>query len=61
MNWAWRFGMIILTGVPAIIGGGLFFSIFNSWNAVIAWEVVLVILMGLVIIKGGSKSAASSH
>lgn len=60
MNWAWRFGMIILTGVPAIVGGGLFFSIFDSWNAVIAWEVILIVLMGTVIIRGG-KSAASSH
>ncbi len=60
MNWPWRFGMAILMGVPAIVGGGLFYYLFNTWNAVIAWEVVLVILMIIVIAKGG-KDTASSH
>ncbi len=60
MIWPWRFGMAILMGVPAIVGGGLFYHFFESWNAVIAWEVILVIVMLILIARGG-KDTASSH
>ena len=55
MDWAWRFGMIVLAGVPAIIGGGITFGLTESWNAVIGWEVVLVCLLVAALIKGGRK------
>ena len=30
MDWAWRFGMIVLSGVPAIIGGGIIYGLTES-------------------------------
>lgn len=56
MNWAWRFGMIVLGGIPAIIGGGLFWSLFENWTAVIVWEIVLLFLMSIVISRGDKKA-----
>jgi len=35
-------GIIIVSGIPAIIGGGLFFAIFESWIAVVVWEILLI-------------------
>ena len=35
-------GIIIVSGIPAIIGGGLFFAIFESWIAVAVWEILLI-------------------
>jgi hypothetical protein len=58
MNWAWCFGMIILTGVPAIVGGGLAWHIFEQWTPVIVWEIVLLFTMSFVISKGGRNSEA---
>ena len=58
MDWAWRFGMLVLTGVPAIIGGGITYGITGSWTAVIVWEVILACLMATAIIKGGKKGSA---
>jgi len=60
MNWAWRFGMIILTGVPAIVGGGLLWHLFEKWTGVIIWEVVLLFLMSLIISKG-DKAGSTAH
>ena len=52
MNWAWRFGIIVLSGVPAIVGGGLFWHFFEKWTAVIVWEVILFFLLSIVISRG---------
>lgn len=60
MNWAWCFGMIILTGVPAIVGGGLTWHFFQKWTAVIVWEIVLLCGMSFVISKG-AKSGEAHH
>lgn len=60
MNWAWRFGMIVLSGVPAIIGGGIAYGLTESWTAVAVWEAVLLCLLGAVLIKGG-KSDSNRH
>jgi hypothetical protein len=60
MNWAWRFGMIVLAGVPAIIGGGITYGLTNSNTAVIVWEVILFCLLVAALIKGG-KGDANSH
>ena len=59
MNWAWRFGMIILTGVPAIVGGGLFWHFFEKWTAVVIWEVVLLFLMSILISKGDNVDSTA--
>jgi hypothetical protein len=60
MNWAWIMGMMILTAVPAIIGGGLFWHFFEKWTAVIIWEVVLLFIMSFLIAKG-DKSKSEAH
>jgi len=60
MNWAWALGILILSIVPAIVGGGLFWHFFEKWTAVIIWEVVLLFLLSLVISKG-YKKAGSAH
>lgn len=60
MNWAWAFGILILSIVPAIVGGGLFWHFFEKWTVVIIWEVVLLFLLSLVISKG-YKKAGSAH
>jgi len=60
MKWAWRFGMLVLTGVPAIVGGGVMWALFEKWTAVIIWEVVLLFIISLLISKG-DKGAAAQH
>lgn len=61
MNWAWQVGMIILSGVPAIIGGGLFWSIFENWTAVIIWEIILLFGLGFVLSKRDTHGDAHAH
>ncbi len=63
MDWAWRFGMIILSGVPAILGGGITYGFTESWTGVIVWEVILFILLVTVLVKGGStrEKAVEAH
>lgn len=58
MNWAWRFGMLILTGVPAIVGGGLVWYFFEKWTAVVIWEIVLLFIMSFIISKGDKQTGA---
>ncbi|NSW85431.1 MAG: hypothetical protein HPY84_03820 [Syntrophobacteraceae bacterium] len=60
MRWPWRFGMMIVSGVPAIVGGGLFYHFFENWTAVIVWEAVLIFVMSILIAKG-DKNAAPAH
>lgn len=60
MTWAWVMGMIILSGVPAIIGGGItYYLAGSSWTAVVVWEVALVLVMGFIIARGAMKKADS--
>ena len=60
MNWAWVVGMCILSIVPAIVGGGLFWSFFEQWTAVIVWEIILFCIL-LVIISKGAKKGSPAH
>lgn len=60
MNLAWIMGMIILTGVPAIVGGGLFWHFFEKWTAVIIWQLVLLCIMSFVISKG-ERATSETH
>ncbi len=55
MNWAWAVGILILSIVPGIIGGGLFWSFFEQWTAVIVWEIILFCIVMLIISKGVGK------
>ncbi len=60
MNWAWRFGMIVLAGVPAIIGGGITYGLTESYTGVIIWEIILFCLLVAALIKGG-KGESGHH
>ena len=60
MDWAWRFGMIVLSGVPAVVGGGITWALFETWTAVAVWEAILVVVMAAVIVKGGSSKKAGA-
>ena len=60
MDWAWRFGMIVVSMVPAIVGGGIAWALFESWTAVVVWEAVLVVVMGTLIVKFGSSKKAEA-
>ncbi|NVL90417.1 MAG: hypothetical protein HWN69_05395 [Desulfobacterales bacterium] len=42
MQLARMFGIMIVFGVPAIIGGGLFFHLLHSWVVVAIFEALLV-------------------
>jgi hypothetical protein len=57
MDWAWRFGMTVLSGVPAIIGGGITYGLTDSWTAVIIWEIILFCLLIGALVKGGKTEA----
>ena len=52
--------MMIVSGVPAIVGGGLFYHFFENWTAVIVWEAVLIFVMS-ILIANGDKNAAPAH
>ncbi len=42
-----KLGMLVVCGVPAIVGGGVVFAIFNgSYAAVVAFEFMLLIAAG---------------
>jgi hypothetical protein len=51
-KWSWCLGMLILSGVPAIVGGGVLWQFFEKWTPIIIWEVVLLFLLSVVIAKG---------
>ena len=61
MNWAWRFGMIVLSGVPAIIGGGITYGLTDSWTAVIVWEAILLCLLVAALVKGGKGDSGHAE
>jgi hypothetical protein len=61
MEWAWRFGMIILSGVPAIVGGGLTWHLSQSWTLVCVWEAVLLALVGIMLAKGDKARETAHH
>jgi hypothetical protein len=51
-KWAWGLGMLVLTGVPAIVGGGIIWQLFEKWQPVIIWEAILLFGMILIIARG---------
>jgi hypothetical protein len=60
MNWAWVVGIFILAIVPGIVGGGLFWSFFEQWTAVIIWEIILLCIL-LAIVTKGVKKGTPAH
>jgi hypothetical protein len=57
MNWAWAVGILILSIVPGIVGGGLVWSFFEKWTAVVVWEIILFCIVMMIISKGVKKGA----
>ncbi|GMQ79664.1 MAG: hypothetical protein BMS9Abin03_091 [Thermodesulfobacteriota bacterium] len=46
MNISRRLGILVVFGVPAIIGGGIVYALFGSYISVFAYEIILLIVAG---------------
>ena len=46
-----KLGILVFCAVPAIIGGGIIFAIFDSWPPVFIYETLLVFTAGGFIAK----------
>ena len=44
-----KLGILVFFGVPAIIGGGIVYAMFNSYVPVFVWEVLLVFVAGIYV------------
>ncbi len=44
-----KLGIVVFCGVPAIIGGGIIYTIFGSYIPVFIWEVLLVFAAGIYV------------
>ena len=61
MDLARLLGILVVFGIPAIIGGGLTYHLFESWFAVALWEALVVFGAGTTAYKVAGKSAPSHH
>ena len=61
MDLARFIGIIIVFGVPGIIGGGLVFHLFHSWPVVWIYEALLILLALTTANKTAGKSPPSGH
>jgi len=61
MQLARLIGILVVFGVPAIIGGGIIYGFFHSFVAVWIYEALLLVLAVKVATKACSKPAASEH
>lgn len=61
MDLARLIGILVVFGVPAIIGGGLTYHLLESWIAVALWEALVVFGAGTTAYKAAGKSAPSTH
>lgn len=57
MDLARMLGIMVVFGVPAIIGGGLVYHLFESWWVVGIWEALVVYMAGSTAYKAAGKSA----
>jgi hypothetical protein len=46
MNISRRLGILIIFGVPAIIGGGIIYAIFGNYVPVFVYEILLILVAG---------------
>ena len=46
-----KLGILVLFGVPAIIGGGIVYAIFHSYIPVFVYEILLIFLAGSFVSK----------
>ena len=49
MNISRKLGILIFCAVPAIIGGGIVFAVFNSYVPVVIYESILLLVAGGII------------
>jgi hypothetical protein len=54
-KWAWSVGMLVVSAVPAIVGGGVVWHFVPSWGAVLIWEVLLFFFMSCILVKGEKR------
>ena len=46
-----RLGILVVFGVPAIVGGGIIYSIFGRFAPVFIYEILLLFIAGIVATK----------
>ena len=51
MNAARKLGILVFCGVPAIIGGGIVYAIFNDLTAIFIFETILLLGVGAYIAR----------
>jgi hypothetical protein len=61
MDLARLLGIMIVFGVPAIIGGGLVMHLLHSWLAVWLYEALLIFTAVRTAVRATSKSAPTEH
>ena len=61
MDLARFLGILVVFGVPAIIGGGLVYHLLHSWLAVLLYEALLILVAVTTAIKAAGKPAPSER
>jgi len=61
MDLARLLGILVVFGVPGIIGGGLVMHLFHSWVVVWIYEILLVGLAVRTANNAAGKSASDDH
>ncbi len=61
MQIARMLGILVVFGIPGIIVGGLTYHLFNSWAAVLVWEIILVIIALGTAYNAAGKRGPSGH
>ena len=61
MDLARFLGILVVFGVPAIIGGGLVYHLLHSWLAVWLYEALLIFIAVRTAYSAAGKSAPSEH
>ena len=51
MSLARKLGILVFTGVPAIIGGGIVFAIFHDFTSIFIYEVILLFGVGAYVAR----------
>jgi zinc transporter ZupT len=46
-----KLGILVLFGLPAIIGGGIVYAIFHSYIPVFVYEILLIFVAGAFVSK----------
>jgi hypothetical protein len=46
-----KLGILVFTAVPAIVGGGIVYAIFNDLTAIAIYEILLVLGVGAFIAR----------